>query len=283
MLSQPRDSLTIEEPSGGQSFDVSTHATRSNATNTPALYRGWQAWSQVVPAFVAFAMTWGYGTGFAAHQLYYQETLHLPSSSVSWIGSIQLFLYFVVGLASGRLADVGYTKCLYLIGSMMSCFGVFMASLTTEFWQILLAQGVCVGLGGGIMFIPAIVNLATNFRQNRMFAMALSACGSSIGAIIFPAIVQYLTPRVGFAWAARACGLVTLSLSILGNLLLRSAETSRSKGMLVDWEAFANLSFAMFSIASFLTWFSVFTFLLYVRYNSPLNYIGTQLTSANYM
>ena len=31
-----------------------------------------------------------------------------------------------------------------------------MASLTTTYWQIFLAQGICEGIGMGIMYMPAV-------------------------------------------------------------------------------------------------------------------------------
>ena len=186
---QQRGTAVIEatEPSTGQ----------PNSDDPPD--GGLVAWSQVVSAHIATIMCWGYGTGYAVFQLYYTQELGFPAWQASWIGSVMLFLFFIMGLASGRLRDAGYTRECYIIGSAISCFGMFMTSLSTEYYQLLLAQGVCVGIGGGIMFMPAIANVATYFKEKRMLAMSINACGSSTGAIIFPAIVQYLIPKVGFA------------------------------------------------------------------------------------
>jgi MCP family monocarboxylic acid transporter-like MFS transporter 3 len=225
---------------------------------------GWTAWSQVVPAHIATALCWGYGTGFAVFQLYYKETMNLPAAQVSWIGSIQLFLYFVVGLFSGRLSDAGYTRQLYFTGTVMTCFGMFMTSLATEYWQIILAQGICNGIGGGLAFMPAIANVGMYFKKKRVLAMSINACGSSTGAIIFPAIVQYLTPQIGFPWAVRVCGFVALFLSIIGGVLLVPRKVPRNTGPMMDWGAFKDTTFAIFSLGSFLIFFSVFTLLIYV-------------------
>lgn len=39
------------------------------------------------------------------------------------------------------------------VGSFLVVFGTFMTSLGTKYWHFFLAQGVCVGIGLGIMFI----------------------------------------------------------------------------------------------------------------------------------
>lgn len=231
---------------------------------------GFLAWSQVVPAHIANMMSWGYGTGFAVFQLYYKETLGLPASQVSWIGSIQIFLCFVVGMVSGRLSDAGYSKHLYIGGAALTVFGMFVTSLATSYWQILLAQGFCSGIGGGLMFMPATANVATYFKKKRSLAVAFNGCGSSTGAILFPAVVQFLTPQIGFPWAVRVCGFISIFLAFIGFSILKPRELRRIPAPIVDWSAFKYMPYTMFCIGAFLIYFSLFTMLIYVSFWSVL-------------
>ncbi|KAI5928567.1 major facilitator superfamily domain-containing protein [Camillea tinctor] len=226
---------------------------------------GWVAWSQVVPAHVANAMTWGYGAGFSVFQLYYKQTMDLPASQISWIGSIQLFLYFLVGMASGRLSDAGYTRSLYGIGGFFAVLGMFMTSLATEYWQILLAQGFCSGIGGGLMFMPAIANVATYFKRRRNLAMSLNATGSSTGAIVFPAVVQFLTPVIGFPWAMRVCGFIALFFITLGFILLKPRKLKKTPSPWVDLKLLQNAPNAVYAAGAFFIYFSLFTVLIYIN------------------
>lgn len=271
------ENLIREAPAGTANLSAPEH--------DPFLDGGWRAWSQVVAAHIATMLSWGYGTGFAVFQLYYKQQLGLPASQVSWVGSIQLFLCFVVGLASGRLADAGHLRACYVAGTALTCLGIFMTSLAatvpgggdtvsqaqaaTIYWRLILAQSICTGLGGGLAFVPAIANVGAYFRRRRVLAMSVNACGSSTGAILFPAIVQYLTPRLGFPWAVRVVGFVALFLSVIGNLLLRPRRTpgvqTRKSGPIIDWQAFHDIPFVVFTAGSFLVYFSVFTLLIYVR------------------
>ena len=56
-----------------------------------------------------------------------------------------------------------------------------MTSLAKEYYQIVLAQGLCTGLGAGMMFVPSIAIVSTYFVKNRSFAIGVGASGSSFG------------------------------------------------------------------------------------------------------
>ncbi|KAI0850941.1 MFS general substrate transporter [Daldinia vernicosa] len=226
---------------------------------------GWLAWSQIIPGHIANMMSWGYGTGFSVFQLYYKQTMNLPASQVAWIGSIQIFLCFLLGMVSGRLSDAGYPRHLYGIGAIICIFGMFMTSLANTYWQILLAQGFCQGIGAGLMFMPATANVAVYFKKKRSLAVALNGCGSSSGAILYPALVQYLTPKLGFAWTVRLCGFISIVLALVGFCLLKPRKLRRVPAPLLDLGAFRNIPYTLFATGAFLIYFSLFTMLIYLN------------------
>lgn len=41
-----------------------------------------------------------------------------------------------------------------LVGSFLHVFGILMASLSTKYYQVLLAQGVCSAIGVGAIYQP---------------------------------------------------------------------------------------------------------------------------------
>ena len=118
---------------------------------------GLTAWLQVLNNILINCMAWGYPAAFGVFQLYYAETLKLDSSAVSWVGSFQVFLCFAMCAPSGRLADAGYARETTIVGCVLLVFGTFMASLCTKYWQIFLAQGLCSGIGLGLIYMPSIV------------------------------------------------------------------------------------------------------------------------------
>ncbi|OKL61552.1 hypothetical protein UA08_03458 [Talaromyces atroroseus] len=63
-----------------------------------------------------------------------------------------------------------------------------MASLSTNFWQLFLSQGICMGLGFGLIFSPVLSLMSIYFTSHRSLAVALAATGSANGGLVFPDI-----------------------------------------------------------------------------------------------
>lgn len=94
-----------------------------------------------------------------------------------------------------------------------------------EYYQIILAQGVAVGIAYGILFIPALSVSSHYFRIRRSSAMGVvfagmfpvlyplrayavlsngMPSGSSIGGVIYPIMLnQLFNGKAGFAWGVR--------------------------------------------------------------------------------
>lgn len=164
---------------------------------TPPPDGGLRAWSQVFVGHLVNCLTWGFAASFGVYQLHYTETLLLPASQIAWVGSIQLFLTFAISAFSGRCADAGFARHAVLAGTTLCVLGTFMTSLAKTYWQIVLAQGICTGIGMGVMYLPAVTVVGTYFARKRTMVLAIAAAGGGTGSVVFPAVVQYLIPQIG--------------------------------------------------------------------------------------
>lgn len=155
----------------------------------------------------------GMTNSFGVFQEYYTYThpIHtaVDATSISWIGSIQYTLCPLLGCIAGPLFDAGYLKSLIGIGGGLYVFSLMMTSIATQYWQIILAHGLGVGLGMGIFFSPSVSTLSHHFQRSkyRTVAYGLQATGSSIGGIVYPIMMRALIPKLGFGWAMRICEL----------------------------------------------------------------------------
>jgi len=227
---------------------------------------GTVAWLQVLAAHMVNAMAWGFPATYGVYQLHYTQTMNLPSAQISWIGSIQVFLTLGSCTISGRLADAGYTRQTVFCGSVMAVFGTFMTSLATEYWEILLAQGICTGLGLGAMFMPGVSIIGSYFKKKRSLALSIAATGTGTGSVVFPATIQYLTPRIGFPWAVRCCAFVALVVCVVANLLLRPRLSPRRSGPLVEWGAFTEQPYVLFAAGGFFLFWALYFGFFYVSF-----------------
>ncbi|EPS28689.1 hypothetical protein PDE_03635 [Penicillium oxalicum 114-2] len=237
---------------------------------------GLTAWTQAVMGHLVAFNTWGYIASFGVFQAYYQSNLGVSSSAISWVGSLQVFLIFFVGTFSGRALDAGLFRQTFYIGVLLQLLGVFMTSLATRYWQILLAQGVCTGLGSGLQFCPVMGLVATYFSSRRVFALAFCLVGSSTGGMLFPGLVKCLIPAIGLAWTIRVLGFVMLAASVPAVLLLRPRLPPRRSGPLVDWISFKEPTYVLFILGMFLNFWGLYFAFYYVgafgRTNIGLTY-----------
>ncbi|KAM0749521.1 MFS general substrate transporter [Meredithblackwellia eburnea MCA 4105] len=192
---------------------------------------GLQAWMVVAGGTLIQFSTFGMSNSFGAFQAQYKAGLlaHRPPSDISWIGSVHLCLLFLFGLPSGRLFDDGYFRYQIAIGSVLWIIGIFMLSLSTTYTQIFLSQGVCLGVGLGILFSPNISCVGSYFLKKRSLVLGCVAAGAAAGATIFPILLNHLVPKIGFAGSVRVIGYIQTACLIAANLLMRPRDLPRKE------------------------------------------------------
>ncbi|KAI0814024.1 major facilitator superfamily domain-containing protein [Xylaria sp. FL0064] len=250
--------------------------TKSWAEPPPPPDGGLKAWTQVGMGFFVLFTTWGYANSFGAYQAYYSQTLSETPSTISWIGGIQVLLTLVTGLLTGRLLDAGFFVPLFFVGIVTQVLGIFLMSISTQYWQLFLTQGVLSGFGAGIYFTPAVSLVSTYFDKRRGLAVGLATTGNSAGGIVYPLIVRELIPKLGFAWTTRVIGFLNLGLLSIAFTFMRPRLPPRKSGPLVELGAFKDFRFAGFLFSSFfIYWANYYTFYYIASY-------GTQSLSLPY-
>ncbi|KAF4160586.1 hypothetical protein CNMCM6936_004387 [Aspergillus lentulus] len=187
-------------------------------------HEGVDAWLQALGAFLIYTATWGLLSAYGSYESFYETTLlsSTPSTTISWVGTLQ---------------------------------GVILIS--REYYQILLAQGVCVGIGSAILYVPSISLVASRFQQRRPLAMFIATTGTAFGGIIYPIIFSSLQPKLGFPWATRVLGFVTLGELIIAMAIILPNTKSKAPHnvrSLLDPTAFRDPAFMAFCVALFLMW-----------------------------
>ncbi|KAJ1557436.1 hypothetical protein HK405_016032, partial [Cladochytrium tenue] len=249
---------TVKPPAGPPSSQAS-----------PPPDGGLWAWLQVASGFFVTFNTWGVLNTFGIFQTYYETGALFTetSSNISWIGAIQAYLIVCLGLLSGPLYDRGYLRALVAVGSVLLVFGFMMLSISTTYWQALLAQGFCVGIGGGLIFMPTMAVLPSYFRTRLGLAVGLAASGSSLGGVIYPIIFYRLIDVVGFGWSVRAIGFLLLATQLVPVLFLRMrAPPSNKPREILDWSAFSDGPYVAFTLSGLVGFIGLYVFLFYISF-----------------
>lgn len=235
---------------------------------TPPPDGGLKAWLQVVGSFGVFFNSWGLLNTFGVFQTYYEtgQMFVESSSNISWIGSVQAFLVLLGGLVSGPLYDRGLLRYLIATGAFLVVFGLMMLSLCTEYWQVVLAQGFCVGIGAGLMFTPSVTVLQSYFSTKFGLATGLAASGSAFGGIIYPIVLYRLVDQIGFGWSVRVLGFISLATLIPSVVFLQQRIKPQKVRAMVDTTAFTDGPYILFNFALLLGFSGLYVMLFYLSF-----------------
>lgn len=186
-------------------------------------------------------------------QTYYQNNpyWHASPSNISWIGSIQAFLLLLIGVVTGPAYDAGHFRALIVAGAILTPVGFMMTSLAREYWQTMLAQAFCIGIGNGCLFIPSVAILPQYFSTRKALANGIAASGSSLGGVIYPIVFRRVQQQLGFGWATRIIGFISLVTVWFSVLVMKPRLTPKTKRHLTDLGAFRELPYTLFCIAMF--------------------------------
>ncbi|KAJ5376183.1 hypothetical protein N7509_013069 [Penicillium cosmopolitanum] len=270
------------EDKKGSDLDAHEHdifamvETQDSPTSPPAFIidGGLHGCLQVLGAFLILFNVWGINFAFGTFESFYALT-YIPSftaSSISWIGTIQSWLLIACGIFSGPLFDRGHYAVMLLSGSVLAVFGFMMLSLSHKYYEIFLSQGVCMGLGFGLLYTPSIALVSRSFTRRRALALGVATSGAPAGGIVYNVMFNQLILKTSFAWTVRIMGLVMLVLFTVAAVLLFSQrkameniDESRPR-KLIDLRAFKDLPFWSFTLANLL---------IYLGYITPYYYIPT--------
>ncbi|KAJ4988786.1 Riboflavin transporter MCH5-like protein 6 [Stagonosporopsis vannaccii] len=187
-------------------------------------------------------------------QAYYTSTGISSPSNISWIGSLMMFFLMLIQLWSGAASDIGHFKAVLRAGVVLWVVGIFTASVCLLYWQFLLAQGVCIGVANGLLFVPAMSVASTYFDANgRSVAIGLILCGYATSGMIFPIMLNRLFGIVGFGWAVRIFGFIALGLLVLAEGLLKRRLPPKDSAKLFELSELKDVVFILFIVGSFLS------------------------------
>ncbi|OAP60787.1 hypothetical protein AYL99_05789 [Fonsecaea erecta] len=250
---------------GQQPATATGHASIRDAQGPT---RDFTSTCRILGCFFVFFITWGVASSIGAYQAFYQKDLLAshPPSVISWIGTVQVALMGLTGIVSGALYDRGFIRTLLVVGGSLVIFGFMMLSLAKEYYHVILAQGVCVGLGNGMLYIPSIAVISQTFTaKQRPLAIGGSSSGAAIGGIVLPIMFRHLQPQIGFGWTNRIFGFILLSMVIATFFLLRPDPThNRRNGQLFDPSALKEPPFVVLLVGLFFVFLGYWVPLIYI-------------------
>lgn len=142
--------------------------------------------------------------------------------------------------------------------------GYIAASFATRVWQLYLSQGVLVGIGMGLLFIPSVQVTSQWFDKKRSLANGITSSGSGIGGVILSFAIGAAIRNIGVAWALRIIGIVSGGMNLIATLLIRNRNDKIKPAMRgFDYRLLRRLPVLLLLSWGFL---SVFAYMIVCRF-----------------
>ncbi|KAF7296229.1 Monocarboxylate permease-like protein [Mycena chlorophos] len=182
----------------------------------------------VFGGFLSLFATFGQMNAFGTFEAWYtgHQLRGMQPGVVAWIGSVQLWVFFLSGGPIGKIFDFYGPRRLMIAGTIIYVLALLLTSFANAYWQYLLAHGLLFGLGVGLMFYPCLSSVSTHFTKYRATALGIVASGSSFGGVMYPLLLERLFahPKIGFGWAVRISALLSVVLCVLAVLTVSRYE-----------------------------------------------------------
>lgn len=188
-------------------------------------------------------------------------------STIGWIFGIYTFLAFFCGIQVGPLFDAKGPRWLVLPGSILVLITWFTLGLCSKYWHFIVVFSICGGIGTSLIFTPAVTAVGHFFLVKRGLCTGMAAVGGSMGGVVWPLVLQALFPKIGFAWATRVIGFITILLVIFANLFIRARLPPRPttrESILPDLRIFRDPIYTLTTMGIFFVEWALFIPLTYL-------------------
>ena len=131
---------------------------------------------------------------------------HASPGTIDLIGTLAASL-MTIGAPLASAWTKAYTpRTVTLIGGTLLLLANILASLSTQLWHFLLAQGVLLGCATCLSYIPAVTIAPGWFDTRRGLAMGVILSGTGVGGVVWAPALRALNAAIGFRNTLRLTG-----------------------------------------------------------------------------
>ena len=200
----------------------------------------------VVASTVLTLVGCGLNFAYGIYQTLYQSMSHDPGSPfyntspamIDLIGTIAVSLMMIGGPFAAAWIKAFSPRTVTMLGGLVFSLGLVLASFGTQYWHFLLSQGVMMGIGTCMTYMPAVTIAPGWYDKRRGLAMGIILSGTGVGGTIWAPVLRALNASLGFRNTLRLTGAVSWVLITMASFAMAWDPASKRR-----WQVeFANVS-----------------------------------------
>ncbi|KAJ1913521.1 hypothetical protein H4219_005178 [Mycoemilia scoparia] len=183
---------------------MSSNASLSQSSFVQLDYR-YQNWVILLGSLLIQMVIMGLNNTAGVYQNYYlnYHFINVSAIDLTWISTLtSLCPYVFTWLSVLTVNQIGpRTAC--GIGTVICTAALLMASFSTQYWQLILTQGLLFGIGGAFFYVPTFILPTHYFTGNTGLILGIAAAGNNIGGMWLSPLVETLIEKYGISWTLR--------------------------------------------------------------------------------
>jgi OFA family oxalate/formate antiporter-like MFS transporter len=200
-------------------------------------------WFVVVGAFLILSVNYGSRYCFGIFVKPMALEYGWSRSVISTAASINIFIYAVGGILSGRLLDRMAPKWIMTIGGVITAVAFMLAGFVRTPWQFYLVYGVLCGAGmAGIGVVVSSSYVGKWFIKKRGVALGITTIGIGFGTMVLTPLAGYVVKNYDWQTGFMFLGVVVLSVVIFIPQLMMGRTKPEDCGLLPDGEETVKLA-----------------------------------------
>lgn len=188
---------------------------------------GGYGWVCLVAVFFINGFVWGIIATFGVFLAFYLDNDVFPGATdidYAFIGGLNFSVAMLMAPVATYTCRRWHFKWTLGVGVTLLGSGFIAASFAKQIWQLFLSQGLMVGMGAGLIYVPSLPIISQWFGKRRALANGITSAGSGVGGLAMSFAIQAMIEDLGISWALRITGIVGFAVNFPATMILRTRD-----------------------------------------------------------
>jgi len=177
--------------------------------------------------FFINGFVWGIIATFGVFLAFYLDNDVFPGATdidYAFIGGLNFSVAMLMAPVATYTCRRWHFKWTLGVGVTLLGGGFIAASFAKQIWQLFLSQGLIVGMGAGLIYVPSLPIISQWFGKRRALANGITSAGSGVGGLAMSFAIQAMIEDLGISWALRITGIVVFAVNFPATMILRTRD-----------------------------------------------------------